>query len=116
MVAELAPSHTEALLAALAQTYDVPEQRVADAIRQPASFGVIHVATMVKVDVFVAHGEADQASLARVGVQWARTRHGPTKRRRRGLADGAELADEVRVALGGRRAIAEAGEPDSIGP
>ena len=67
VVAELAPSHTAALLAALAQDYYVPEQRVADAIRQPASFGVIHLATMVKVDVFVAHGDADLASLARIG-------------------------------------------------
>ena len=54
--------------AALAQNYYVPEQRVADAIRQPASFGVIHLATMVKVDVFVAHGESDQASLGRAGL------------------------------------------------
>jgi len=67
VVAELAPAHTPQLLATLARDYYVPEQRVSVAIEQHASFGVIHLATMVKVDVFVAHGEADQASLARVG-------------------------------------------------
>lgn len=67
IVAELVPAHTPALLAALASDYYVPIHRVADAVRQRSSFGVIHLATMVKVDVFVAHGDADQASLARVG-------------------------------------------------
>ena len=32
-----------------------------------AETAAVHPATMVKVDVFVAHGEADLASLARVG-------------------------------------------------
>lgn len=66
VVAELAPVHTQPLLDALANDYYVPVQRVAEAIRQHASFGVIHLATMVKVDIFVAHGDADQASLVRV--------------------------------------------------
>ena len=66
VVAELQPGHAAALIAALADDYYVPAQRVEDAIRHPASFNVIHLATMVKVDVFVAQGEADQASLRRV--------------------------------------------------
>jgi len=66
VVAELQPGHEATLIGALASAYYVPVQRVADAIRQRASFNVIHLATMVKVDVFVAHGEADQASLGRV--------------------------------------------------
>jgi hypothetical protein len=67
IVAELSVDHIQPLLGGLAAEYYVPERRVADAIRQPSSFGVIHLATMVKVDVFVAHGDADDASLARVG-------------------------------------------------
>lgn len=66
VVAELQPGHGAALIGALANAYYVPVQRVADAIRQRMSFNVIHLATMVKVDVFVAQGEADQASLGRV--------------------------------------------------
>ncbi len=66
VVAELQPGHGATLIGALASAYYVPVQRVADAIRQRASFNVIHLATMVKVDVFVAQGEADQASLGRV--------------------------------------------------
>ena len=68
VVAELVPEHTQALIAALAGAYYVPTQRVADAIQQRTSFGVIHLSTMLKVDVFVADGDADQASLARAGV------------------------------------------------
>jgi hypothetical protein len=67
-VAELSPLHADALLEALTTDYYVPAQRVTDAIRQHSSFGVIHLATMVKVDVFVAHGDADRASLARIGL------------------------------------------------
>lgn len=65
VVAELRPTHIDPLIAALVTEYYVPEQRVAEAVRQPASFSVIHLSTMMKVDIFVAHGDADQAALAR---------------------------------------------------
>ncbi len=70
IVAELAVHHTPQLLNALADGYYAPARRIADAIERHGSFGVIHLATMVKVDVFIAHGDADQASLSRAG--WAR--------------------------------------------
>jgi hypothetical protein len=54
VVAELGPPHAAPFVAALRQGYYVPEERVRDAILRRASFNVIHLETMVKVDVFVA--------------------------------------------------------------
>jgi hypothetical protein len=54
VVAELAPRHAGPLVEALGQAYYVPEERVHDAIRRRGSFNLIHLATMVKVDVFVS--------------------------------------------------------------
>jgi hypothetical protein len=42
------------LAVALGETYYVPEERVRDAISRRASFNVVHLETMVKVDVFVS--------------------------------------------------------------
>jgi hypothetical protein len=54
VVAELAPRDAGPLVEALGQAYYVPEERVHDAIRRRGSFNLIHLATMVKVDVFVS--------------------------------------------------------------
>ncbi len=54
VVAELAPRHVDAFVAALGEAYYVPEARVRDAAARRRSFNVIHLATMVKVDVFVS--------------------------------------------------------------
>lgn len=54
VVAELGPGHVEPLVAALADSYYVPDARVRDAVARRRSFNVIHLATMVKVDVFVS--------------------------------------------------------------
>jgi len=54
VVAELGPAHGSALAAALRDAYYVSEERVRDAIARRASFNVIHLETMVKVDVFVS--------------------------------------------------------------
>lgn len=56
VVAELAESHERAFVAALSDAYYVPEARVRDAILRRASFNVIHLETMLKVDVFVSKG------------------------------------------------------------
>jgi hypothetical protein len=66
VVAELAPVHAPALIAALADAYYIPQQRLVDAIQQRSSFSVIHLETMVKVDVFVANGVSDQRALGRI--------------------------------------------------
>jgi hypothetical protein len=54
VVAELRPEHVARLVAALSGAYYVPEARVLDAAERRASFNVIHLETMLKVDVFVA--------------------------------------------------------------
>ena len=54
VVAELASAHVGPLVAALRETYYVPEERVRDAVARKASFNVIHLDTMLKVDVFVS--------------------------------------------------------------
>jgi hypothetical protein len=54
VVAELHLEHAEGLVGALSSSYYVPEARVRDAIVRRASFNVIHLETMLKVDVFVS--------------------------------------------------------------
>jgi len=54
VVAELGPAHVAPLIAALRETYYVPEERIRDAVARRASFNVIHLDTMLKVDVFVS--------------------------------------------------------------
>jgi hypothetical protein len=54
VVAELGPAHVAPLVAALRDTYYVPEERIRDALARRGSFNVIHLDTMLKVDVFVS--------------------------------------------------------------
>jgi hypothetical protein len=54
VVAELLPVHAEPLLARLRGPYYLPEDQVRRAIADRTSFNVIHLETMVKVDVFVS--------------------------------------------------------------
>jgi hypothetical protein len=66
VVAELLPAHAAPLAASLREAYYVPETRLVDAISHRASFNVIHLETMVKVDVFVSRGRPfDQRALDR---------------------------------------------------
>jgi hypothetical protein len=54
VVAELQLRHAGPLVAALQDAYYVSEERVRDAITRRRSFNLIHLATMLKVDVFVS--------------------------------------------------------------
>jgi hypothetical protein len=54
VVAELGPADAAPFVAALRDGYYVPDERVHDAVARRGSFNVIHLDTMVKVDVFVA--------------------------------------------------------------
>jgi hypothetical protein len=54
VVADLLLEHASRLSTALRDGYYVSEERVRDAIVRKRSFNVIHLATMIKVDVFVA--------------------------------------------------------------
>ena len=54
LVAELRPEHAQRLIDALQDAYYVPDARIRDAIARRTSFNVIHLDTMLKVDVFVS--------------------------------------------------------------
>jgi hypothetical protein len=58
VVAELLPVHCEALLARLRGPYYVPDHQVRRAIADRTSFNVVHLDTMLKVDVFVSRARA----------------------------------------------------------
>ena len=67
MAAELRPEHVGPLVAALAGIYYVTEERVRDPVAARRAFNVIHLATMMKVDVFVSRGRAfDLAAFERL--------------------------------------------------
>lgn len=53
LVADLRAAHVEPLVERLYADYYIDGEMIHDAIRRRASFNVIHLATMVKVDVFV---------------------------------------------------------------
>ena len=57
IVARLAGNHVEALVAGLQHEFYVDADMIHDAIRRRASFNVIHLETMLKVDVFVFTGD-----------------------------------------------------------
>ena len=67
VVAELRPEHADRLSSALRGDYYVPEERVRDGIARKASFNVIHLETMLKVDVFVSKDRPfDRRAMERV--------------------------------------------------
>lgn len=58
LVAELRPAHAQALASTLEPAYYVDRERIARAIVGRRSFNAIHLATVFKVDVFVAADSA----------------------------------------------------------
>lgn len=58
LVARIAGRHVDALVTALAQDFYVDADMINDAIRRRASFNIVHLATMMKVDIFVFNGDA----------------------------------------------------------
>lgn len=70
VVAVLKPGHVEGLVARLSGEYYVSEAMIRDAIQRQSCFNVIHLATMFKVDVFVAKSRPfDQSVLSRISQQ-----------------------------------------------
>jgi len=70
VVAELRLEHQAGLVAALRSAYYVPEARVPDAIARRSSFNVIHLETMIKVDVFVSKDRPfDRRALERARLE-----------------------------------------------
>ena len=66
LVAELGQEHVLQLVHRLEDTYYIDEEMIRDAISRRSSFNVIHLDTMLKVDVFVLRDrEYDQQAFRR---------------------------------------------------
>lgn len=67
LVAVLCEVHVPRLVSDLTPDFYVSESMIRPAIRNESSFNVIHLATMFKIDVFVAKGRPfDQSALERI--------------------------------------------------
>jgi hypothetical protein len=67
IVCELGAGDVEAFVSALASAFYVDADMIRDAIARRASFNLVHLETMMKVDVFIARGGLyDRTSLERV--------------------------------------------------
>lgn len=79
LVADLRADHVAPLVRQLSSAYYLDEARVASAVAHRRTFNAIHLATMVKVDVFVLkarafdHRELARAVEARIGEASTRT-------------------------------------------
>lgn len=70
LVADLRDEHVEPLTTRLSATYYVDADSIRDAIQRRASFNVIHLASMMKVDVFVLKARPfDQQAFERATVR-----------------------------------------------
>ncbi len=73
IVADIREEHVDALVDAWRDSYYVDAAMIREAIAHRSSFNIIHLATMMKIDVFVAgvdplsHEELDRARPRRVG-------------------------------------------------
>jgi hypothetical protein len=65
VVAALRPVHADALADRLAEAYYADAEVIAEAIARRAMFNVIHLATMMKVDVYIAATDFDSSALSR---------------------------------------------------
>jgi hypothetical protein len=57
VVADILPSHVDAITSALAGDFYVDADMIRDTIKRRSSFNVIHLATMFKADVFIYQGD-----------------------------------------------------------
>jgi hypothetical protein len=77
IVADLRPRDAVPFVAALGDRYYVSEARVRDAVERRGSFNLIHLGTMLKIDVFVAKDRAfDRRALDRARPEPLETQGG----------------------------------------
>lgn len=66
MVSELKSDHVKFLVQALQKDYFIDENMIWDAIKNKSSFNLIHLSTMIKIDVFISSERMfDKASFSR---------------------------------------------------
>ncbi len=64
VIAEIRPNHVRSLVAQLQSSYYVQATDIHDAIQHRSSFNLVHLASMIKVDVFLAPDRAFDRSKA----------------------------------------------------
>jgi hypothetical protein len=57
LVVDLRPQHLEAFATQLASTFYLSPERLRDAVRRRSSFNLLHLKTMIKVDLFLLKGD-----------------------------------------------------------
>lgn len=57
LVADLRPAHVQPFVAAVSESFYVSPERVAQAVSRRSSFNLVHLATGIKVDIFVPKAE-----------------------------------------------------------
>ena len=71
LVADLRREHVASFVAQLLDQYYVDELMIHDAIRRRSSFNVLHLDTMLKVDVFIHKSAAfEEAAFLRARLEW----------------------------------------------
>jgi len=65
LVTDLQPAQVSAFVAALQASYYLDESAIRDAIKRRSSFNLIHLATMIKVDVFITKARPSDAEVFR---------------------------------------------------
>ena len=66
LVSELKSDHVKFLVQALQKDYFIDENMILDAIENKSSFNLIHLSTMIKIDVFISSGRMfDKTSFSR---------------------------------------------------
>jgi hypothetical protein len=66
LVLELKQEHVKLLVQALNKDYFIDEEMILDAIKNRSTFNLIHLATMIKIDVFISLGrQFDRKSFER---------------------------------------------------
>jgi hypothetical protein len=71
LVAGLQLQHVDPLVARLQDSYYIDASMIRDAIARQSSFSLLHLDTMLKVDVFIRkHTAFDEAAFQRARPQW----------------------------------------------
>lgn len=65
LVARLEPSHVSSLVEALRDEFYLDQERIHSAIRRGSSFNLIHLETLVKIDVFVPEEAVARLEISR---------------------------------------------------
>lgn len=77
LVADLRPTQVASFVGSLEKTYYIDPEMILDAIHREASFNIMHLETMIKIDIFILKHQAfDQQAFKRIQQTPLSTREG----------------------------------------